>query len=379
MFNTSRGLNGAGAILTLLAALLVPWQVALACNTNAWSSVTGAPQAIGPGTNPQGKAYEGDCALTANAMAPAFVSTQFAAEPSVSVRFYLLTEALNVPSSTVTVLSAEDGGTVAFQLQVQEVQGVKELLTRYRDNGSLKNHATRIPLLDTWHGIEVAWTTGAGNGAIEVSFDGMLYLSDKSLVNDGEMVDTLKLGVVQTPFGSGALVVDAVEVRNSGSIGLLEVNELRNISTRADVQSGNDILIAGFIISGDTDKCVVIRARGQSVNVPAGEVRLSDPILQLKSGSTTLDENDNWMDSPEAAIIQALGRAPDHPTDAAIYACLAPVSRLVCHELLNGLKNKQPFVPGAVSLCTPMVELNSARAWLAACAVAVVTVGGTLA
>jgi hypothetical protein len=30
------------------------------------------------------------------------------------------------------------------------------------------------------------------------------------------------------------------------------------------------------------------------------------------------------MDSPEAAIIQALGRAPDHPTDAAIYACLAP-------------------------------------------------------
>lgn len=104
-------------------------------------------------------------------------------------------------------------------------------------------------------------------------------------------------------------------------------NELRNISTRADVSTGNDIAIAGFIISGDTQKCVVVRGRGPSVGVPDGVTRLADPVLTLKSGQTTIAENDNWTEQTipgDVEIITDLGIAPDDLMDAAIYKCLDP-------------------------------------------------------
>ena len=82
-------------------------------------------------------------------------------------------------------------------------------------------------------------------------------------------------------------------------------------------------MIGGFIIEGDTDKCVVVRGRGPSVEV-APEIRHGNPTLTLKSGATTIDSNDNWGDSPEAEIITNLGLAPGSPLDAAIYACIPP-------------------------------------------------------
>jgi len=104
-------------------------------------------------------------------------------------------------------------------------------------------------------------------------------------------------------------------------------NELRNIATRADVQTGANIAIAGFIITGKSQKCVIVRGRGPSVGVPAGAIRLPDPTLTLKSGTTTIAENDNWtqQDNPDhVAIIEDLGKAPGDLLDAAIYICLDP-------------------------------------------------------
>ncbi len=102
-------------------------------------------------------------------------------------------------------------------------------------------------------------------------------------------------------------------------------NELSNITTRADVGIGNDIAIAGFIITGSGQKCVIVRGRGPRVGVPAGVIRLPNPTLTLKSGSTTIAENDNWtqQDNPDhVAIIEGLGKAPGDLLDAAIYTCL---------------------------------------------------------
>ena len=42
-------------------------------------------------------------------------------------------------------------------------------------------------------------------------------------------------------------------------------NRLENISTRGPVGTGDDVMIGGLIIEGDTDKTVVIRARGPSL------------------------------------------------------------------------------------------------------------------
>ena len=117
---------------------------------------------------------------------------------------------------------------------------------------------------------------------------------------------------------------------DSGYRAILQSNvndELRNIATRAEVRTGNEILIGGFVIRGDTQKCVIVQGLGGSVAVPDGVTRLEDPVLVLKSGQTTIAQNDNWQVQNNPAhvqIIQDAGRAPQDTMEAAIYICLDP-------------------------------------------------------
>jgi hypothetical protein len=74
---------------------------------------------------------------------------------------------------------------------------------------------------------------------------------------------------------------------------------LSNISTRGIVQTGDNVMIGGFIIGGSTVKTVLVRARGPSLggtpfNVPG---TLANPFIQLFSGSTVIAQNDNWQTS----------------------------------------------------------------------------------
>ena len=74
---------------------------------------------------------------------------------------------------------------------------------------------------------------------------------------------------------------------------------LANISTRLAVQTGDNALIGGFIITGNTSKSVIIRAIGPSLPV-AG--KLLDPTLQLfNSAGTMIASNDNWRTNPTSA------------------------------------------------------------------------------
>ena len=164
----------------------------------------------------------------------------------------------------------------------------------------------------------------AGNGA---------FTFDTPLADGSGYVVTVKTQptspaqVCSVSNGSGTLAgVDITDVTVSCSTNTTN-NELSNIATRADVGTGNNIAIAGFIITGSGQKCVIVRGRGPSVGVPAGVIRLPDPTLTLKSGQTTIAENDNWtqQDNPDhVAIIEGLGKAPGDLLDAAIYICLDP-------------------------------------------------------
>src|SRR5438477_8092580 len=75
--------------------------------------------------------------------------------------------------------------------------------------------------------------------------------------------------------------------------------QLANISTRLAVGSGDNVLIAGFIITGSQPKKVVLRGLGPLL--PVNE-NLSDPTLELHRGADTLASNDNWRDSQEDAV-----------------------------------------------------------------------------
>ena len=109
---------------------------------------------------------------------------------------------------------------------------------------------------------------------------------------------------------------------NSGT----DVPRLANISTRMPVLTGNNVLIGGFIIEGDTAKTVVVRARGPSL-LPFGLTNaLLNPMLQLvrSSDQAQIAVNDNWQSAANAADIQASGFAPSEALESAIMVTLAP-------------------------------------------------------
>jgi hypothetical protein len=96
---------------------------------------------------------------------------------------------------------------------------------------------------------------------------------------------------------------------------------LANISTRLAVQTGDNVLIGGFIITGTQQKKVILRAIGPSLNLPG---KLADPTLELYQGQTLLEGNDNWMDSPNKQAIIDSTIAPSDPLESAIVRSLAP-------------------------------------------------------
>ena len=103
--------------------------------------------------------------------------------------------------------------------------------------------------------------------------------------------------------------------------------KLANISTRAVVGSGPNVLIGGFIITGSQAKQVIVRAIGPSLSLPG---KLLDPTLELHDGSGALiGFNDNWAQNPNSAAIANSGVAPADPRESALLTSLAPGSYTV--------------------------------------------------
>lgn len=97
-----------------------------------------------------------------------------------------------------------------------------------------------------------------------------------------------------------------------------------NISSRSHVANGDNVMIGGFIITGNADKRVIIRAIGPSLqqfNVPNP---LADPVLELH-GSTgmLIASNDNWKQTQQA-LIESTHLAPTNDLESAIVATLQP-------------------------------------------------------
>jgi hypothetical protein len=94
---------------------------------------------------------------------------------------------------------------------------------------------------------------------------------------------------------------------------------LANISTRLRVETGDNVLIGGFIITGTQPKKVIIRAIGPSLPLAGA---LADPVLELRSSSGSLIlSNDNWRSNQEAEII-ATTIPPSNDLESAIVATL---------------------------------------------------------
>ena len=95
----------------------------------------------------------------------------------------------------------------------------------------------------------------------------------------------------------------------------ISTSRLINVSARTQVGTGADILIAGFNIGGATAKTLLLRAVGPTLSVFGVTGVLADPKLDLYSGTTVLQTNDNWGGT--AAIVTAATSVGAFPLDAA--------------------------------------------------------------
>lgn len=118
----------------------------------------------------------------------------------------------------------------------------------------------------------------------------------------------------------GFLRPDTADIGACEFEGTQPVN-LANISSRAVVQTGDNVLIGGFIVTGTQPKRVILRAIGPSLNLPG---KLPDPILDLYSANQLVITNDDWMNAPNAQEIMATGIAPTNIRESAILMLLSP-------------------------------------------------------
>lgn len=142
--------------------------------------------------------------------------------------------------------------------------------------------------------------------------------------------DTLESALIGT-LAPGNYTAQVRGYNDTTGIGLAEAYDLdlaspaklAEISTRGFVQTGNDIMIGGFIVVNNPLR-VVLRGIGPSL-IPLGVPNaLTDPTLELRGGNGTLIlANNNWRDTQEAEIT-ATGLQPTNDFESALVMTLQP-------------------------------------------------------
>lgn len=98
-----------------------------------------------------------------------------------------------------------------------------------------------------------------------------------------------------------------------------------NVSTRGHVGTGDNVLIAGFVITGNAPRTILIRVLGPTLsnfNVPGV---LADPTVGLYSGSNEIAANDDWeTDASSADAARTAGIAPSNARECVLVRTLAP-------------------------------------------------------
>jgi hypothetical protein len=123
-------------------------------------------------------------------------------------------------------------------------------------------------------------------------------------------------------LGSKLTILNTAVVAGTGQV--------LNISTRARVDTGDNVLFGGFIIGSATNTSkVIVRALGPSLTAFGVPGALTDPTLELHDGNgTTIATNDNWkvndVGGSQQAEVEATTIPPTNDLESALVRTLAP-------------------------------------------------------
>ena len=213
------------------------------------------------------------------------------------------------------------------------------------DSDTGANNLQNYPVLETATlvGDDIAITgrfTGVSDGDFYVEFfgntdpegaearEGRIFLGSTTISTGPGGIVRFDLEV---PARSGVQFVSAAATNTlaqtsefSAAVPLAPAGKVQNLSTRMRVETGEQVLIGGFIVTGAEPKRVLLRAIGPSLRTPEFQDVLEDPTLELYSGDTLVASNDNWVESDQQAEIVASGAPPADPAESAIVRDLVP-------------------------------------------------------
>lgn len=152
---------------------------------------------------------------------------------------------------------------------------------------------------------------------------------------DAVVLATLDPGsyTAQVTPASGGPGVALVEVYDAGDDAVPAAPRLINIATRGRVGTGENVLIAGIVVTGNAPKRLLIRGVGPALGTFGITDALADPVLTLQSGQTTLQTNDDWWqpasgltssDLSAAAVSVGAFALPISSRDACLLLTLQP-------------------------------------------------------
>ena len=204
-----------------------------------------------------------------------------------------------------------------------------------RDYTQTDYNSGRAPLVDNLitipsitHIPTLNFSASSDNANVTVTASGT-----KILVT-GKSVGTSKITVTATDL-DGATVSQTFNVTVTTAPG-----RLVNLSTRMQVGTGDNALIAGFIMRGTAPKRLAVRGLGPSTGLFGA---ISNPTLELHdSTGATIATNDNWGDAANKQDVSDLGLAPSSPGEAVIVTTVPSSSSGVAYTAIVRNVNNAP-------------------------------------
>jgi hypothetical protein len=189
-----------------------------------------------------------------------------------------------------------------------------------------------------------------GGGAVIATNDDWQTTILGGIIGSSQVSDIQNSGHAPTAASESAIIADLPPgnytaivrgVSNTTGVALVEVydlspgtsSNLANISTRSFVQTGENVMIGGFIVQGGGPKRVIIRGIGPELTQYGIANPLANPTLELHDGTGSLiATNDDWqttrlggiIGSSQVSDIQNSGHAPTAASESAIIADLPP-------------------------------------------------------